>query len=25
MVPLDQPAAGAWIANKALKANVRDS
>jgi pimeloyl-ACP methyl ester carboxylesterase len=25
MVPLDQPAAGAWIANKALRVNVRDS
>jgi len=25
MVPLDQPAAGAWIANKILKTNVRDS
>lgn len=25
MVPLDQPAAGAWIMNKALKVNVRDS
>lgn len=25
MVPLDQPAAGAWVLNKVLKVNVRDS
>jgi len=25
MVPLDQPAAGAWVMNKMLKVNVRDS